>query len=71
MNLKKQLSANGDRELTQEEAVAACQFYYKQTKMIAAFHMTKEDKINYTTINFLNDLKYQLLKQKFKEDVNK
>lgn len=69
MNLKKQLTADGTRVMTQEEAVAACNFYYEQTKALETLHLMKEDKINYQTIAFLDKIKYDILKQKFEEDI--
>lgn len=70
MNLKKQLTTDGSRIMTQEEAVAACEFYFEQTKLMESLHLMKEDKVNYETIDFLNNIKYDILKQKFKEDIN-
>ena len=69
MNLKKQLTANGDRVMTKEEAVAACTFYFEQTKLIESLHLMKEDVINHETIAFLDNLKYEILQRKFEEDI--
>jgi len=70
MNLKKQLTANGDRVMTKEEAVAACTFYFEQTKLIESLHLMKEDVINIETIAFLDNLKYEILQRKFEEDIS-
>lgn len=70
MNLKKQLTANGDRVMTKEEAVAACTFYFEQTKLIESLHLMKEDVINIETIVFLDNLKYEILQRKFEEDIS-
>ena len=69
MNLKKQLTAKGDRVMTKDEAVAAASFYFEQTKLLESLHLTKEDVINYDTIDFLNKIKYDILKKKFMEDI--
>lgn len=70
MNFKKQLTAEGDRVMTVDEAIAAANFYYEQTKLIESLHLMKEDVVNYGTIDFLNKIKYDILKQKFEEDIN-
>ena len=70
MNFKKQLTAKGDRVMTVDEAIAAANFYYEQTKLIESLHLMKEDIVNYNTIDFLNKIKYDILKQKFEEDIN-
>lgn len=69
MNLKKQLTANGDRVMTKEEAVAVCTFYFEQTKLIESLHLMQEDVVNYETITFLDNLKYEILQRKFEEDI--
>ena len=69
MNLKKQLTAKGDRVMTKDEAVAAASFYFEQTKLLESLHLMKEDVINYDTIDFLNKIKYDILKKKFMEDI--
>jgi len=69
MNLKKQLTAKGDRVMTKDEAVAAASFYFEQTKLMESLHLMKEDKVNYETIDFLNKIKYDILKKKFMEDI--
>ena len=69
MNFKKQLTEDGSRIMQVEEAIAACNFYYEQTKLLESLHLMKEDVINYDTIDFLNKIKYDILKKKFEEDI--
>lgn len=69
INLKKQLNAAGDRVLTCDEAVAACNFYFNEIKRIKERYLLPQDKINIETIKWLDDLKYKILEFKFKEDI--
>lgn len=69
MNFKKQLDEDGKRVLTQEEAIAICEYYYDKTKLIESMYLLPHDEINYDTIDFLNKIKYNILKKKFEEDI--
>lgn len=69
MNYKKQLIEDGSRVMTVEEAIAACDFYHEMTKMIETLHLLPQDQINQETIDFLEKIKYNILKKKFEEDI--
>ena len=68
MNLKKQLNAAGNRVLTQEEAVSACNFYFNATKMLVEGHLNG-DEVDYQTIEEMKKLKTAILMKFFKEEV--
>lgn len=70
MNLKKQLTAQGDQVMSVEEAVATANFYFEQTKLIESLHLLPQDEVHTETIDFLNNLKYNILKKKFEKDIN-
>ncbi|MGN0992923.1 MAG: hypothetical protein ACI4PE_03290 [Bacilli bacterium] len=70
MNYKKQLVKDGSRIMTKEEAIELCDAMDQSTaamkELIISSH---EEKIDYNTIDFLNKIKYNILKKKFKEDL--
>ena len=70
INLKKQLDWAGERVLRKDEAVAACSFYYNQIELLVKLNLTKKDIINEEGIKILDNIKYTLLKKKFKEDIS-
>ena len=65
-NLKKQLTFCGDRVMTVDEAVAAAQFYYEQTKLIERLHLLPHDVVNKEPIELLNKIKYDKSKTNIK-----
>lgn len=69
MNIKKQLTPAGDRILSCDEAKVSALFYFEQTKLLEQLHLLPQDVINKDTIEFLDKIKYNILKIKFKEDV--
>lgn len=70
LNYKKQLVADGSRIMTQEEAVAACEYYDEMTKaMKDSIVGSHEEKIDTAALELLDNVKYNILKKKFKEDL--
>ena len=69
MNLKKQLDENNNI-LSCEKAIKICNFFDQQTERIEKNNLLPQDQIDYKTLDFLNNLKYNILKEKFKEDIN-
>lgn len=69
MNYKKQLTADGCRTLTKEEAIELCETYDNATKGLKDGSLTEKDEINQEAIDFLNSIKYNILKKKFIIDI--
>ena len=69
MNYKKQLTADGCRTLTKEEAIELCETYDNATKGLKDGSLTEKDEINQEAIDFLNNIKYNILKKKFIIDI--
>ena len=69
MNYKKQLTKDGCRTLTKEEAIELCEKYDNATKGLKDGSLTEKDEINQEAIDILNNIKYNILKQKFICDI--
>ena len=69
MNYKKQLTKDGSRTLTKEEAIKLCETYDNATKGLKDGSLTEKDEINQEAIDILNNIKYNILKQKFICDI--
>ena len=72
MNLKKQLLPDGSRVMTQEEAIEMCAKYDDLTKNIKDMVVSSHtEEINGDALALLEDMKYKILRKKFKEDIKK
>lgn len=71
MNYKKQLTVDGFRILTKEEAIELCEIYDNATKRLKDESLTEKDEINQEAIDILNNIKYNVLKKKFIMDINR
>ena len=72
MNLKKQLLPDGSRVMTQEEAIEMCAKYDDLTKNIKDMVVNSHtEEINGDALALLEDMKYKILRKKFKEDIKK
>ena len=72
MNLKKQLLPDGSRVMTQEEAIEMCAKYDDLTKSIKDMVVNSHtEEINGDALALLEDMKYKILRKKFKEDIKK
>ena len=71
MNYKKQLTKDGCRILTKEEAIELCETYDNATKGLKDGSLTEKDEINQEALDILNNIKYNILKQKFIMDINR
>ena len=72
MNLKKQLLPDGSRVMTQEEAIEMCAKYDDLTKNIKDMVINSHtEEINGDALALLEDMKYKILRKKFKEDIKK
>lgn len=71
INLKMNLDQEGIRYMDADEAEEICKQSDFITKMIKDDNVTETDVINQKGIDVLNKIKYELLKQKFKEDIEK
>lgn len=71
MNYKKQLTKDGFRTLTKEEAIKSCETYDKAIKTLKDLNLTEKDEINQEAIDILNNIKYNVLKKKFIMDINR
>ena len=71
MNFKKQLTTDGFRTLTKEEAIELCETYDNATKRLKDESLTEKDEINQEAIDILNNIKYIILKKKFIMDINR
>lgn len=69
MNYKKQLTKDGFRTLTKEEAIELCETYDNATKGLKDGSLTEKDEINEEAVDILNKIKYDILKQKFMCDI--
>ena len=69
MNYKKQLTAAGDRILTQEEAIKLCDYYYNETEKLIKEHLEDFEEADAAALEWLNEVKYNCLKRKFLEDL--
>ena len=69
MNYKKQLTADGCRTLTKEEAIELCEKYDNATKKLKDESLIEKDEINQEAIDILNNIKYNVLKKKFIMDI--
>ena len=70
MNYKKQLVKDGSRVMTKEEAIELCAAMDQATAALKDMVINShEEKVDYEVINFLNGIKYDILKKKFKEDI--
>jgi hypothetical protein len=69
MNLKKQLTPAGDRVLSCDEARAAASFYFEEAKRIEKMYLSEDNVVDTKAIEFLNNMKYDILKKKFLEDI--
>lgn len=69
INYKKQLTDDGLRTLTKEEAIKLCETYDEATKTLKDASLTEKDEINQEAIDILNKIKYDILKQKFICDI--
>ena len=70
MNYKKQLVKDGSRVMTKEEAIELCAATDQATAALKDMVINShEEKVDYEVINFLNGIKYDILKKKFKEDI--
>lgn len=68
INLKMNLDQEGLRYMSADEAENICRQSDFITNMIKNDNVSDEDEINQKGIDLLNEIKYELLKQKFKED---
>lgn len=68
MNTKKQLDSNGDL-ISCELAVEIMNKCIENINQLVEEHLTEKDEINIEGIDILNNLKYNILKKKFKEEV--
>lgn len=71
INYKKQLTKDGFRTLTKEEAIELCETYDNGTKGLKDGSLTEKDEINQEAIDILNNIKYNVLKKKFIMDINR
>ena len=72
MNLKKQLLPDGSRVMTQEEAIEMCAKYDDLTKSIKDMVVNSHtEEVNGDALVLLEDMKYKILRKKFKEDIKK
>ena len=72
MNLKKQLLPDGSRVMTPEEAIEMCAKYDDLTKSIKDMVVNSHtEEINGDALALLEDMKYKILRKKFKEDIKK
>lgn len=69
INYKKQLTKDGFRTLTKEEAIELCETYDNGTKGLKDGSLTEKDEINQEAIDILNSIKYNILRQKFMCDI--
>ena len=69
INYKKQLTDDGLRTLTKEEAIKLCETYDEATKALKDASLTEKDEINQEAVEILNNIKYNILKQKFIMDI--
>lgn len=69
MNLKKQKMPDGSRIMTQKEAIVYCESFFEAAKSIERAHLLPHDEVNQDTIDFLDKIKYDILKFKFSADV--
>jgi hypothetical protein len=70
MNYKKQLVPNGTQIMTQKDAIAACAYYDDNTKYMKELFINSHNEYKDEKIyQLLDDVQYQLLKKKFKEDI--
>lgn len=70
MNYKKQLVKDGSRVMTKEEAIELCAATDQATAALKDMVVNShEEKVDYGVIEFLNGIKYDILKKKFKEDI--
>ena len=70
MNYKKQLTKDGSRIMTKEEAIELCELYDNATRGLKDGSLTEKDEINQEAIDILNNIKYNVLKKKFIMDIN-
>lgn len=70
MNFKKQLTPNGDRVLKGDEAITAAFFYLDAIETIVDWYLLPYCESDKKTIEMLDNIKYNILQQKFKEDLN-
>lgn len=72
MNLKKQLLPDGSRIMTKEEATEMCAKYDDLTKEIKDMVVNShEEKVNKDVDVLLDNIKYKILRKKFKRDIKK
>jgi len=69
MNYKKQLAADGSRYLTQEEAIELCAKYFDLTDALVRSNLLPHDEVNTDTIKWMDEIKYNVLRRKFMEDI--
>lgn len=69
INLKKNLTEDGTELLKVEDAINMCQLLDESTKKIKNDNLTETDIINNEGIEILDDLKTNILKQWFKEQL--
>ena len=69
INLKKNLDEDGIGYLSKDFAIVMCNNSDAMTKMIKDNNLTEQDVINQKGIDILNQVKCNILKTKFKEDI--
>ena len=71
INLKKNLTEDGTELLKVEDAINMCELLDANTKKIKDENLTETDIINNKGIEILDDLKTNILRQWFKEELSK
>lgn len=69
INLKLNKNVNGEGFMDVELAKKMCTLYDNLTKTIKDSYISEDNKVNTEVYDFLNKIKYELLKMKFKQDL--
>ena len=69
MNYKKQKDAYGD-PMSKERAIKICDYYVAEIGKIKDAALSPVDEINYKTAEILDDIKYEILKEQMRRELN-